>query len=173
MILGAVVLALALALQAVHQRRDVLAKIPAFNNIAGPLYRAIGQPLAPEWDVRGWRFETTRHVVERDEEDGAEAASENVLIYSRLGNSSDESLPYPIIVVALSDRFEEPVGSITLDPADYLPEDMDPRKLVGPGVSFEASVTVHSPPPEATGFRLRPCYRAIGGDLRCKDAAFK
>ena len=121
----------------------------------------------------GWRFETTRHVVEREEDDGVETASENVLIYSRLGNSSDESLPYPVIVVALSDRFEEPVGSITLDPADYLPADMDPRKLVGPGVTFEASVTVHSPPPEATGFRLRPCYRTIGGDLRCKDAAFK
>ena len=162
---GAIVLALLLALQAVHQQRDVLAKIPAFNDIAGPLYRAIGQPLAPEWDITGWRFEATKGST--DESD------QNLTIYSRLGNKLDEPLPYPIIAISLTDRFEETIGSRTLDPSDYLANDLDPRKLVEPGNTFNAVMTIAAPDPEATGFKLNVCYRQTGGDLRCAIDDFK
>ena len=165
MIAGAVVLALLLALQAVHQQRDVLAKIPAFNNIAGPLYRVIGQPLSPEWDITGWRFEATKGSTDEGDE--------NLTIYSRLGNKLDEPLPYPLIAISLTDRFEETIGSRILDPSDYLANDLDPRKLVEPGNTFNAVMTITAPDPEATGFKLNVCYRETGGDLRCAIDDFK
>ncbi len=165
MILGALVLALALALQVVHQQRNVLAKIPAFNNIAGPLYRAIGQPLAPEWDITGWAFEVTKGSTDEGDE--------NLTIFSRLGNKLDEPLPYPLIAISLTDRFEETIGSRILDPSDYLTNDLDPRKLVEPGNTFNAVMTIAEPDPDAAGFKLNVCYRDTGGDLRCAIDDFK
>jgi hypothetical protein len=165
MIGGTVVLVILLAAQAVHQKRDVLAKIPAFNDVAGPMYRAIGQPLAPQWDITGWRFEVSDGRFEEGDAD--------LTVYSRVGNKSKDALPYPVIAVSLTDRFEEPLGSVTLDPSDYLPDDLDPRKLVEPGNSFEAVMKIKSPPDDVTGFRLRPCYRNMSGQLRCKDDSFK
>jgi len=173
MIAGVVVLVLVLAGQYLHQSRDSLATIPAFNNVVGPMYRALGQPLSPDWDITGWRFETTRHSVSTVEETEGVDGREDVVIFSRIGNNSDKPLPYPVIGVALTDRFEEPVGSVVLDPANYLANDLDPRKLVIPGNSFEAVMTIRSPSEDATSFRLRVCYRNSDGSLRCKDSSFK
>jgi len=165
MVAGIIVLALLLVGQVVHQSRNALATIPAFNDAVGPLYRAIGQPLSPDWDITGWRFEATQGQ--------ADEGNENLTIYSRLGNKADHALPYPLISVSLTDRFEDVIGNRVLDPADYLAGDVDPRKLVQPGATFNAVITIHSPGADAVSFRLRACYRATGGQLRCKEDGFK
>jgi predicted Zn finger-like uncharacterized protein len=156
---GIAALALLLVGQYVHQARDSLATIPAFNSVVGPMYRAIGKPLSPDWDITGWRFEVTKGST--DEEDGT------LTVFSRVGNTSDSPLPYPLIGISLTDRFEETIGSRVLDPGDYLTNDLDPRKLVQPGNTFNAVITIESPSEEATGFKLNVCYRDTGGSLRC------
>jgi hypothetical protein len=97
---------------------------------------------------------------------------DELTVYSRLGNSSDGPLPYPLISISLADRFEETLGSRVLDPGDYLPTDLDPRKLVEPGSSFNAIITIKSASEEATSFNLKVCYRMTNGQLRCKDDSF-
>jgi len=165
LIAGVVLLLIFLGVQYVHQSRDTLATIPAFNNAIGPLYRALGKPLSPEWDITGWRFEATKGSTDEGDE--------NLTIYSRVGNKSDKPLPYPLIGIALTDRFEETIGSRVLDPVDYLSNDLDPRKLVEPGNTFNAVITIESPDIAAASFRLRACYRTADGLLRCKDDGFK
>ena len=162
---GIAALVLLLVGQYIHQARDSLATIPAFNSVVGPMYRAIGKPLSPDWDITGWRFEVTDGKT--DDENASLA------IVSRLGNRSETPLPYPIIAVSLADRFEEPLGSVTLSPGDYLEDNLDPRKLVEPGNSFQAKFVVSSLPENATTYRLRACYRAADGQLRCKEDDFK
>ena len=162
---GIVALILVLAGQYIHQNRESLATIPAFNDVVGPMYRAVGKPLSPEWDITGWRFEATRGSTDEGDE--------NLTIYSRLGNKSDQALPYPLIGISLTDRFEETIGSRVLDPAEYLTSDLDPRKLVQPGNTFNAVITIDSPGEEAIGFKLNVCYRESGGDLRCAIDDFK
>ncbi len=88
MLAAAIALALLLIVQVVHQSREALATIPAFNDAVGPLYRAIGKPLSPTWDVTGWRFEARRDIL--DEE------SDKLTVISRIGNTSDKPLPYPL-----------------------------------------------------------------------------
>jgi predicted Zn finger-like uncharacterized protein len=173
MIIGMLALVLLITVQALHQSREALATYPAFNNVAGPLYRAIGMPLSPDWDVTGWRFEVTRHSVGEVAESEDPDSSEDVMIFSRIGNNSDKPLPYPIIGISLTDKREEPIGGFTLDPADYLANDLDPRKPVEPGDTFDAVMTIRSASAEATSFRLRACYRNADGSLRCKDDSFK
>ena len=160
-----VALVLLLGVQVIHQSREALATVPALNSAIAPVYRMLGRPLTPQWNISGWRFEATKGDTDE--------AGEQLTIYSRVGNNSEQALPYPLVHVSLTDRFEDIIGSAILDPVDYLPENADPRKPVPPGSSFNAVITIASPSPEATGFKLNVCYRLAGGQLRCADHDFK
>ena len=165
MLAGAAVLVLLLAFQFMHQSREALATIPAFNNAVGPAYRALGKPLTPAWDISGWRVEQTTGNLDD---------AENMLtIYSRIGNRSEEALPYPLVHLSLTDRFEDIVGSRVLEPSEYLASNADPRKPVAPGNTFFAVMSINTPSEEATGFKLNVCYRLAGGDLRCAIEDFR
>ncbi|MDA0705186.1 MAG: DUF3426 domain-containing protein [Proteobacteria bacterium] len=94
-------------------------------------------------------------------------------IYSRIGNNSAAALPYPLVHISLTDRFEEIIGSRVLDPADYLVDNADPRQVIAAGESFNAMFTIDSPSAEATGFKLNVCYRQSNGQLRCAIEDFK
>ncbi|MCH8944555.1 MAG: zinc-ribbon domain-containing protein [Proteobacteria bacterium] len=165
MIGGLVVLILLLVIQVMHQSREALATMPTFNGLIGPIYRALGRPLQPAWDITGWRFEATKGSTDQNDSE--------LTIYSRIGNKSDGPLPYPLIGISLTDRFEETIGSRVLDPAEYLANDLDPRKLVQPGNTFNAVISIQSPSDDATGFKLNVCYRLSGELLRCAIEDFK
>jgi len=151
--------------QAMHQSREALATIPAVNSVLGPVYRAIGKPLSPAWDVTGWTFEATQPKPDEN--------NEQLTVLSRIGNKSDDPLPYPLINVALIDRFEETIGSHTLDAVDYLADDLDPGALVQPGDTFTAVISIPSPAENATGYKLKVCYRLSAGRLRCNNPDFR
>lgn len=187
LVAGIIALVMLLLIQVVHQSRTTLATNATFSKTIGPLYRALGSPLQPNWNIKGWRFEATKgstdasttpaDTIEDDSgEDGGEdsaPASENITIYSRLGNKSQSPLPYPLISISLTDRFEETIGSRILDPAEYLSNDLDPRKLVHPDESFNAVISIKSAAADATGFKLNVCYRLAGDELRCAIEDFK
>ncbi len=162
---GIVALVLLLIVQVIHQSREALATVPAFSSTVGPIYRMVGKPLTPTWDITGWRFEATKG--------DADETGEMLTIYSRIGNNSDEALPCPIVHLALTDRFEDIIGSTVLEPGEYLPENADPRRLVPPGGTVDAMITIDAPVAEATGFKLMMCYRMASSELRCKTEDFK
>ena len=165
MVAGIVALALLIGAQYVHQSRQSLAVHPAFSDSVGSVYRMLGKPVTPAWDITGWRFEATK---------GSTDESDEVLtIYSRIGNKSTEALPYPLINVSLTDRYEEIIGSKVLEPGDYLAENLDTRTPVAPGETFSAVISIEAPDPNATGFKLNVCYRQPGGRLRCAIDDFK
>ena len=163
-IAGVVALVLILIVQFTHQSREALATIPAFSNTVGQVYRVLGRPVQPSWDITGWRFEVTKGNIEDEEA---------LTVYSRLGNNSDGPLPYPLISISLTDRFKEAIGSQILDPNEYLPTNLDPRKLVKPGNTFNAVITIKLATEDATGFKLNVCYRLSDRRLRCAIDDFK
>ena len=152
-------LGLLLVGQIMHQARQSLATYGAFNHTIGPIYRVLGKPVTPEWDIKGWQFEATNGSVDEREE--------LLTIYSRIANKSSQSLPYPLVHVSLTDRWEEIIGSRVLEPNEYLAGDLDPRKPVPFGENFTAVITIASPSAEATGFKLNVCYRVAQGRVRC------
>jgi predicted Zn finger-like uncharacterized protein len=164
-IAGIIALALLLIAQALHQSRQALATIPAFNNAIGPIYRTVGYPLTPNWDIAGWRFEVTNSSIDE--------SGDLLTVYSRIGNQSDDSLPYPLVQLSLLDRFEEIIGSKVLEPREYLSGNPDPRKAVEPGNTFNAVISIESPAGEATSFKLNVCYRLANRQLRCAIEDFK
>jgi predicted Zn finger-like uncharacterized protein len=165
LVAGIAALVLLLAAQFMHQSRESLAVYPAFNGSVGSIYRMLGKPVTPAWDIAGWRFEATK---------GSTDESDEVLtIYSRIGNKSGEALPYPLINVSLTDRFEDIIGSKVLEPGDYLAENLDTRAPVAPGETFSAVISIEAPDANATGFKLNVCYRQPGGRLRCAIDDFR
>lgn len=164
-IAAVLVLALALLLQVVHASRRSLSTYGAFNQTIGPVYRMLGNPVTPLWDVKGWQFQATS---------GATDDSEQVLtIFSRIVNRSERPLPYPLVHVSLTDRWEEIIGSRVLEPNEYLAGDLDPSIPVAPNENFTAVITIESPSAEATGFKLNVCYRVAEGRVRCATEDFK
>jgi predicted Zn finger-like uncharacterized protein len=160
-----VVLVLVLAVQVIHSSRETLMTIGAFNQTIAPVYRLLGKPIIPEWDIKGWQFQTTN---------GSTDESGNVLtILSTVANRSSQALPYPLVHVSLTDRWEEIIGSRVLEPNEYLAGDLDPSRPVSPGDKFTAVISIHSPSEEATGFKLNVCYRFGPGRVRCATEDFK
>jgi len=176
-IVGIIALLLVLILQVMHQLRESLATVPAFNQAVGPVYRMLGKPMTPAWDVSGWRFEATMGSTERGGEvEGTGEAVENdevLTIYSRVGNNSNKALPYPLVHLSLTDRYEEIIGSRVLEPREYLADNTDLRRPVSPGSTFNAVISIESPSEEATGFKLNVCYRLASRQLRCVIEDFR
>jgi predicted Zn finger-like uncharacterized protein len=162
---GIAALALVLLAQAVHAYRESLATYGAFNQTIGTVYRWFGDPLVPAWDIRGWRFESTS---------GSTDAGDAVLtIRSRISNQSGGALPYPLLHVSLTDRYEEIIGSKVLQPADYLDDSALAGGAVAAGDAFTAVITVASLAQTATGFKLNVCYRVNDEQLRCATEDFR
>lgn len=164
-IAAASVLGLLLAAQLVHANREALATIEPVRDTLDPIYRALGEPLTPAWNIRGWQFEATSGSTD--------ASGERLTIYSRISNESDGPLPHPLVHVSLTDRFEEVIGSRILAPGDYLAGNSDPERAVRPGRNFTAVITIDGPAEEATGFKLNVCYRLASERLRCATEDFK
>ena len=165
MVAGLAGLALLLILQVLHQSREALATSSVFNDAIGPVYRMLGKPVTPAWNVTGWTIEATTGSTDENDE--------LLTIYSRIANKSDDALPYPLVHVSLTDRFEDVVGSRVLEPAEYLASDLDPRDPVIAGNTFNAVIAIESPAPNATGYKISVCYRLTGGQLRCAIDDFK
>jgi predicted Zn finger-like uncharacterized protein len=165
MIAVTALLALLIGVQVVHAYREELSTYDLFNNTIGPIYRMLGNPVTPEWDIKGWQFESTN---------GSVAEGEDVLtISSRIGNRSEQPLPYPLVHVSLTDRWEEIIGSRILEPSEYLTGNLDPSRPVVPGDNFTAVITVNDPSVDATGFKVNVCYRDSPGRVRCATEDFK
>ncbi|HEX7720261.1 MAG TPA: DUF3426 domain-containing protein, partial [Woeseiaceae bacterium] len=165
LVAGVAVLAFTLLAQAVHGYRDSLATYGAFNQTIGAAYRWFGDPLVPAWDVRGWRFESTSGSTEGNDE--------VLTIRSRISNQTSGSLPYPLLHISLTDRYEEIIGSKVLQPAEYLGAGTNTGEPVDAGEGFTALITVASLAREATGFKLNICYRDSPEQLRCVTEAFR
>jgi predicted Zn finger-like uncharacterized protein len=165
-VLGAIVaLGLLFVGQLVHNFRQPLATYGFFNATVAPVYRMLGSPITPDWDIKGWQFEATNGSVDEEET--------TLTIVSRIVNRSDQALPYPLVHVSLTNRFEDIMGSRILEPAEYLAGDGDPSHPVSPGENFNAVITVEDPSVDATGFKLNVCYRVEQGTVRCAIEDFK
>ena len=158
-------LTLVLVGQFVHNHRQSLATYNLFNATMAPVYRWLGSPVTPEWDVNGWQFEATNGSIDDE--------NTRLTIVSRITNRSNQPLPYPLVHIELTDRFDDVTGSAILEPADYLAVDGDPGRPIAPGDKFTATINMDDPSAEVYGYRLKVCYRTKPGAVRCAAEAFR
>ena len=165
---GIGVLLLLLAGQFVHSQREMLATYPLFQQTVAPIYRSGGMPVTPNWDIRGWQFEGVP-------EGSTDSEAALLTISSQLANRSGQALPYPLVHVSLTDRYEEVVGSRILEPNEYLGDSSDPARRVPAGETITATIAISTAASvdTATGFKLDVCYRDIPDRVRCAIQDFK
>ncbi|HLT90255.1 MAG TPA: DUF3426 domain-containing protein [Woeseiaceae bacterium] len=163
-IAAALVLTLLLAAQLVHSQREALATWPFVGDTLRPLYARIGIPITPDWDVNAWQFDSTRGTTELEDR--------ILTITSSITNRSGRPLPYPLLHVSLTDRYEEVVAGGMLEPAEYLAIRSAEGMIEG-GASFTATFTIAPLPEQATGYKLNVCYPLAGREARCATGAFR
>lgn len=160
---GAVIAALALAMQAVHFWREPLAPMPLFEPWLKSFYAFVGAPLPERWDVQAYG------VAKDTISDHPEVAGA-LLVSATVSNEADRAQPYPLLKITLLDRWGEPIGERFFAPAEYLGENEAARNLMTPGSSVPASVLVMDPGAGAVSYGIDACLRDPNNRLECAHA---
>ncbi len=161
---AAAALALLLCAQVVHAYRETLATCGTLGESLISLYEVVGAPITPLWDVNGWQFHATH---------GSTGGADDVLtISTTLTNASEQALPYPLLHVALTDRYEEILASQLLRAGQYL-EIRSVDGHIASGDKLQVKVTIAPLAPQAEGFKLNVCYPLSATTVRCATGAFK
>lgn len=155
---GALALALLVVAQLAHFQRSTLAT----QSMLYPWYERIyGDTLFPSWPVNEVCFE------QRD----AIGGGGRMLIAGQIANRSSRALPYPLVHVTLSGRFDDGTGDQSLahgvlQPSDYLETSRQGDWVAG-GSRFDAIAEFDDPRDSTSGFDLEVCYPSASGELRC------
>ena len=159
---AAVVSALLLAAQIVHQNREWFAARGhgPLGAVVRALYGALGAPLpAPAnlgaYEIRQWG------VTGDPDANGALRVRASIL------NTAAQLQPYPLLRVMLEDRFGKDIGRRDFEPAEYLGR--PPAKLLAPGERVEATLAILDPGKNAEGFEIDVCLRGVDRKVSCAN----
>lgn len=155
-----IVLVLALAAQVIHGQRAHLATLPDFGPKLQGLYRLLGADLEPYWDIGALCVESS----------SGDASADALEISSVIVHRGDRPQPFPLLHVALTDRWQSVIGSRTIAAADYLPAGELRDVKLRPGDRISAMARLADPGSEAAGYELHVCYAEVGNGLRCTGA---
>jgi hypothetical protein len=155
---GTAALALLLAVQVVHARRNELVRSPSVGAALAGVYDALGlSVLAPTdlsaYELRQWGAASDPREANR------------LMLRASIVNRAGYSQPLPLLRLTLHDRFGGTLGERDIGPADYLPGS-GAQSLLEPGQRADALIRIVDPGTEAVGFELDICLPAEGG-VRC------
>jgi predicted Zn finger-like uncharacterized protein len=158
---GALLLALTLAAQWVHQHRQDLARDARLGPALRGVYSSLGRPLAPGWDlaafeVRQWGAEET-----------PPAAGATMIVRASLKNGASFAQPMPLLRLEFEDRFGASVARRDFEPREYLEDPAQATRLLGAGASTGAALAIVDAASDAVGYRLDVCMRNDDGAVRC------
>jgi predicted Zn finger-like uncharacterized protein len=159
---AAIVLALLLAAQIVHQNREWFAAHAhgPVGAVVRALYGVLGAPLpAPAnlaaYELRQWG------VTGEPDANGALRVRASIL------NTAAQLQPYPLLRVTLADRFGKNIGTRDFEPAEYLGRPT--AKLLAPGERVDATVAILDPGKNAEGFEIDVCLRGVDRRVACAN----
>lgn len=143
------------AAQVVHGERQALVQKPGIGPFLAQTYELLGQPLTAPTDLSA--YELRQWGAASDP-----AQPGRLLLRASIVNRAAFAQPFPLLRLALQDRFGAALGVRDIEPADYLPGET-PSKLLGPGERADAEIRIVDPGQEAVGFEMDVCLSADGG----------
>jgi predicted Zn finger-like uncharacterized protein len=149
----------------IHAQRAQLLRVPAGQAVLGPVYAALGMQVAPDWRPAEFRVVRSEAIANADEPDILHVAVEFL-------NGAGFAQPYPVIRIALHDRFGRRVGTHDFAPAQYLDANTHDARLAA-GDRLRASVAVPDPGARADGFRVDLCLELDARGLVCAAEPFR
>lgn len=159
---AAIVLALLLAAQVVHQNREWLAVHEPLGASVRTLYSMLGLALpAPanlaSYQLRQWGVT------------GDPSATGTLRVRASILNTANQLQPYPLLRVTLANRFGNRVGARDFEPAEYLGK--PPARMLAPGERVDATLDILDPGKSAEGFEIDVCLRSAVGRVSCANDA--
>jgi hypothetical protein len=154
---GAAILALVLALQLIHYRRDQLAAQPALYRPLTRIYAALNLSLLPDWKLDAYEVRSSEAV--------AGATTRGALdVLARIAVVGSTPTGLPLVRVTLHDRFSKSLGSRVFTPDEYLDDVPPPAELLAPGYLIPVRVSLRDPGTDAFGYEVDVCvlYRRQG-----------
>jgi len=149
-----------LAVQLVHGARGMLVRQPGIGPIVAQAYAILGQPLNSPTDLAA--FELRQWGAANDP-----SQQGRLLLRASIVNRAEFAQPYPLLRLALQDRFGTTLFVRDIEPPDYLPGGAGSR-LLGPGERADAEIRIVDPGQDAVGFEMDVCLPADGG-VRCAN----
>ncbi len=158
--LGIAFLMLALGAQVVHGQRNELIQKPAIGPLLAQIYSLVGVPVIVPTDLAAYELRQWG------------AASDvmqpgRLLLRASIVNRAGYAQPYPLLRLALQDRFGTTVGVRDITAADYLPG-TGTGNLLQPGQRADAEIRIVDPGKDAVGFEMDVCL-SMSGSVRCAN----
>lgn len=163
-IVGCVVLALLLSVQALNHWRDRLASSATWGAPVRQLYADIGAPIAPHWDLGAYEVR----------QQGAEfepGKRQTIRVRFSLANHAPRAQPVPLLRLTLLDRYGRRVAQRDLGPSDYWPAGRTPTAFLGSDQRVDTEVQVRDPSADSASFELDVCLRDPKGIIHCAGDA--
>jgi predicted Zn finger-like uncharacterized protein len=154
--------ALLLGAQLIHQNREWLSAHEPYGAPLRALYAAMGAPLpAPlnlsVYQLRQWGVT------------GDPGADGTLRVRASILNAAANLQPYPELRVSLADRFGNRIGSRDFEPTEYLSRPT--ARLMAPGERADATLEIQDPGRNAEGFELDVCLRGPEQRVLCANDA--
>ena len=145
---AAVVSALLLVVQVVHQNREWLAHGPFGAGMPAPASLSAYQ--LRQWGVTG------------DPD-----ANGTLKVRASILNTAAQLQPYPLLRVTLADRFGKGIGARDFEPSEYVGKPT--ARLLAPGERVDATLQILDPGKNAEGFEIDVCLRSADHRITCAN----
>ncbi len=159
-VVGLCLLALLLAAQTIHHWRNDLATHQGLFSPLERLYRAMGQPLTPNWNLAA--YDVRQLGASSDGED-----HHVVRVRLSLSNHALNAQIMPLVRLTLLDRYGKSLSAGEISPRQYLPAALQQNRWLEAEQRIDAELRVTDPSGQASSFELDVCVAAPGGGLRC------
>ena len=159
---AAVVSALLLAGQIVHQNRDWIAAHAhgPLGTVVRALYGAMGASLPAPGNLAA--YELRQWGVTGDPD-----ANGTLRVRASILNTAAQLQPYPLLRLTLADRFGKNIGRRDFEPSEYLGRPI--VKQLTPGERIDATLAILDPGKNAEGFEIDVCLRGADQRISCAN----
>jgi hypothetical protein len=158
---ASVILVVMLVAQIIHHYRDPLVRSPKWGGTVSRLYRMLGVHLTPRWDLHA--YELQQWGVTSDG-----SARDALRVRASVTNTATFEQPYPLVKLALEDRWGSIVAMREFSPEEYLLSTANANRMMAPRQRANAEIVIVDPGADAVGFQIRACMQQ-GSGIVCSD----
>jgi len=160
---AALLLALLLGAQIIHQKRQWFAAHVPANSRLRPMYSWLGVALPVPANLSAYQLRQWGVT-------GDPSANGTLRVRASILNTAAQLQPYPLLRVTLANRFGAPLGARDFEPAEYLGKPT--VRMLAPGERVDATLDILDPGKDAEGFEIDVCLRGADQKIACAgDAA--
>jgi predicted Zn finger-like uncharacterized protein len=155
---AAALLVVVAGLQLIHHWRNELSLNASWYHLLRGPYQQLGLPLNPQWNLESYDL--------RQLGGGTDDRSRTLRIQLSLANRAQSDLPFPVLRLALYNRFGKRLLTRDLTASDYLSPAMHSGEFMARAQRYDTEFGIANLATDVASFELDVCLPAARG-MRC------